>query len=122
MEGAALRFMLMASAGWWNNQRQETVAYLIEENRILRAQLRGRRLQLTDVASAAHRTQVDVREGSVPSSRRPGVLVEIRRLVVRMAEENPTWGYTRIRGALPPLAAPAGRRLDAQRPRTARQW
>src|SRR6478735_1971569 len=31
---------------------------------------------------------------------RPSVLVEIRRLVVRMAEENPTWGYTRIVGAL----------------------
>jgi putative transposase len=33
------------------------------------------------------------------SSRR-GVIAEIRQLVVRMAEENPTWGYTRIRGAL----------------------
>jgi hypothetical protein len=31
---------------------------------------------------------------------RPGVMQEIRRPVVRMAEENPTWGYTRIRGAL----------------------
>jgi hypothetical protein len=31
---------------------------------------------------------------------RPGVLVEIRRFVVRMATENPTWGYTRIQGAL----------------------
>jgi transposase InsO family protein len=31
---------------------------------------------------------------------RPGVLSEIRRLVVRMATENPTWGYTRIQGAL----------------------
>ena len=27
---------------------------------------------------------------------RPGVLAEIRRLVVRMAAENPRWGYTRI--------------------------
>ena len=31
---------------------------------------------------------------------RPGVLTEIRRLVVRMATENPKWGYTRIQGAL----------------------
>ena len=31
---------------------------------------------------------------------RPGVLAEIRRLVVRMATENPSWGYTRIQGAL----------------------
>jgi len=39
--------MLMALAGWWSDQRQEAVVYLIEENRILRAQLRGRRLRLT---------------------------------------------------------------------------
>ena len=31
---------------------------------------------------------------------RPEVLVEIRRLVVRMATDNPSWGYTRIQGAL----------------------
>ncbi len=31
---------------------------------------------------------------------RPGVLPEIRRIVVRMATENPSWGYTRIQGAL----------------------
>jgi hypothetical protein len=36
MEGAGLRFMVMAFAGWWTGQQQETVAYLIEENRILR--------------------------------------------------------------------------------------
>lgn len=30
---------------------------------------------------------------------RPGVLAEIRRLVLRMATENPSWGYTRIQGA-----------------------
>jgi hypothetical protein len=26
-------------------------------------------------------------------------VMEIQRLVVRMAEENPTWGYTRTQGA-----------------------
>jgi hypothetical protein len=31
---------------------------------------------------------------------RPGVRAEIRRLAVRMATENPSWGYTRIQGAL----------------------
>ena len=31
---------------------------------------------------------------------RPGVLREIRHLVIRMATENPSWGYTRIQGAL----------------------
>ena len=31
---------------------------------------------------------------------RPGVMREIRELVVRMAEENPSWGYARIQGAL----------------------
>jgi putative transposase len=32
--------------------------------------------------------------------RRPGVLAEIRRLVVRIATENPSWGYTSIQRAL----------------------
>ena len=31
---------------------------------------------------------------------RPGVMKEIRRLIVRMAEENPSWGYARIQGQL----------------------
>jgi hypothetical protein len=44
----ALRIFLMALAGWWAGQQGETVAYLVEENRILRGQLRGRRIQLTD--------------------------------------------------------------------------
>jgi hypothetical protein len=45
----------------------------------------------------ADRSKADVREA--PAGR-PSVLTEIRRLVVRMATENPRWGYTRIQGAL----------------------
>jgi hypothetical protein len=36
-----------AVAGWWADQRQASVAYLIDENRILRGHLGGR-LRLTD--------------------------------------------------------------------------
>jgi hypothetical protein len=39
---------------------------------------------------------------------RRGVLLEIWRLVVRMAEENPTWGYTRIQGAVKNVGHPGG--------------
>jgi hypothetical protein len=43
---------------------------------------------------------------------RPGrrnVLAEIRRLVIGMAKENPTWGYTRIQGALKNVGHRVGR-------------
>jgi transposase InsO family protein len=37
------------------------------------------------------------------------VLVEIRQLVVRMATDNPTWGYTRLQGALENVGHRVGR-------------
>jgi helix-turn-helix protein len=40
---------------------------------------------------------------------RRGVMTEIQRLVVRMAAENPTWGYTRIQGALKNIGHRVGR-------------
>src|SRR5512134_3380922 len=42
-------------------------------------------------------------------SGRRGVLLAIRQLVVRMATENPTWGYTRIQGALTNVGHRVGR-------------
>jgi transposase InsO family protein len=42
------------------------------------------------------------------------VLAEIRRFVVRMAEENPTWGYTRIQGALKNVGLRVGRSTIAR--------
>src|SRR5881409_3562852 len=121
MEGAALRFMLMAFAGWWSDQRQAAVAYLVEENRILRAQLRGRR-RLTDedrcrlaragqrlgrrllrqVATIVtpdtilrwHRRLVARKWTFVPKRPgRPGIMKEISALIVRMVTDNPGWGY-----------------------------
>jgi hypothetical protein len=44
---AAVRLFVMAVAGWWAEQQQDAVGYLVEENRILRAHLRGR-VRLTD--------------------------------------------------------------------------
>ena len=42
------RFMLIAVAGWMNQGLLAVIAYLREENRVLREQLGGRRLPLND--------------------------------------------------------------------------
>ena len=123
--------------GWLDRREREAIAYLIEENRLLRQQLGGRRLRLTDddrrrLAARAHRLgratlraiatiatpdtllrwhrQLIARKWTYAKTPgRRGVLLEIRRLVVRMAEENPTWGYTRIQGALKNVGHRVGR-------------
>jgi hypothetical protein len=124
----SLRLLLAALAGWLDQRRQAAMTYLIEENRVLRGHVRGRirltdeerrrlavhghqlgRRRLGEVATIVtpdtilrwHRRLV-ARKWTYAKKRggRPGVLAEIQRLVVRMAEENPTWGYTRIVGAL----------------------
>ena len=46
--GSVCRFVLMAVAGWMNQEQQHAIQYLREENRVLRAQLGNRRLHLTD--------------------------------------------------------------------------
>jgi putative transposase len=46
-----------------------------------------------------------------PRHGRPGVRQDIRRLVLRMATDNPQWGYTRIQGALKKV----GRRVARSR-------
>ena len=43
-----LRFVLVALAGWMNQQQRDVIDYLDEENRVLREQLGPRRVQFTD--------------------------------------------------------------------------
>ena len=55
-----LRLVLSVLTGWLDCREREAIAYLIEENRLLRRQLCGRRLRLTDddrrrLASRAYR-------------------------------------------------------------------
>jgi len=113
------------------------VGYLIEENRLLRRQLGTRRLRLTDddrrqLAARAYRVgrtalreiatiatpdtllrwhrQLIARTWTYASQpRRRGILLEIGRLVLQMAEDNPTWGYTRIQGAMKNVGHRVGR-------------
>jgi putative transposase len=121
--------MVAVLFGWLEREQREVIAFLREENRVLKAQLHGRRMRLSDderrrlavigrrlgrriLAQIAtivtpdtilrwHRELI-ARKWTYATSRpgRPGVQVEIRRLAVRMATENPSWGYTRIQGAL----------------------
>jgi transposase InsO family protein len=118
-------------AGWIQRHQQHVITYLIEENRLLKAQLGGRRLRLTDtarrrLAALAYplgrqrlkevatiatpdtllrwykRLIAQKFDGSTRRTQlgRPPVAEEVEQLVIRMAEENPTWGYRRIQGAL----------------------
>jgi putative transposase len=124
------RFLLFAVAGWMNQQQQHAIEYLREENRVLRAQLGGRRLRFTDnqrrsLAIKArllgrkvltetttivtpqtllgwHRKLIANKyDGSARwGLGRPVTGNEIEELVVRLASENRSWGYVRIQGAL----------------------
>ena len=54
-----LHVLIAMVAGWVQRHQQQVIAYLIEENRVLKAQLGGRQLRLTDterrrLATLAH--------------------------------------------------------------------
>jgi hypothetical protein len=136
---AALQMVLGVLTGWLDRREREAVAYLIEETRLQRRQLGTRRLRLTDddrrrlaaraygvgravlreIATIAtpdtllrwHRRLIARKWTYAGARGRRGVLLEIRRLVVRMAEENATWGYTRIQGALKNVGHRVGRSI-----------
>ena len=43
-----LQLLIASVAGWMNQRQGEVLEYLIEENRVLKEQLGGRKLRLTD--------------------------------------------------------------------------
>src|SRR5262245_18066613 len=125
-----LSCVVLAIAGWMSRHQQEVIAYLIEENRILREQIGNRRLRFNDdqrrrlaakakklgrqtlneVATIAapetlliwHRNLIDRNHAgsACRTPGRPATPQEIAALAVRMAEENRSWGYARIQGSL----------------------
>jgi transposase InsO family protein len=131
LENIQLQLLLATFAGWVTRQQSQVIAYLIEENRVLKEQVEssGKRPRFTDdqrrrlaakgkplgrkvlcqIATivtpetilAWHRRLIAVK-WTYPKKGvgRPGVMKEVRELIVCMAEENPSWGYARIQGQL----------------------
>jgi hypothetical protein len=125
-----LAFFVLLFSGWINRHQQAIIDYLLEENRVLRAAHGPRRLCLTDDQRGrlavkgkvlGRRCLADIAGIVTPDTilrwyqrlvakkydgsktRRPGrpsTKPDIAALVLRMATENPTWGYTRIQGGL----------------------
>jgi hypothetical protein len=134
-----LAFFVQLFAGWVNRQQRAMIDYLLEENRVLRAAQGSRRLRLADdqrrrlavkgkvlgrrrLAAAAcivtpdtilrwYRRLVATKYDGANVRRpdRPSTKPDIVALVVRMAAENPTWGYTRIRCGLKRVGHDVGR-------------
>jgi len=114
-----------------NQHQHHVINYLTEENRVLHEQIGARRIRFSDdqrrrlaakakklgrkvlaqVATivtpetllAWHRKLIAEKyDGSTHRTRgRPRTAAEIAALVTRMAEENRSWGYRRIRAHLP---------------------
>ena len=129
----ALQFLVLTFAGWVNRHQDDLITYLREENRVLRAHLGPRPLRRTDaqrrrltvrgqqlgrrvwmqVAGIVttdpilrwyRRLIAQTYDGSARRGRgRPMTRRDVVARVVRMAVENPQWGYRRNpRGALAP--------------------
>jgi hypothetical protein len=127
-----LQLLLATFVGWVNREQAQTIAYLVEENRVLKEQLGGRCLRLTndqrrrlarkgqllgrrilaqlativtpDTILRWHR-QLIAAKWAYPGRRvgRPGIMKAIRELIVWMASDNSSWGYCRIQGELKKL-------------------
>jgi hypothetical protein len=134
-----LSFLLMLVSGWVHRHQLTVIELLQAENRLLKQKLRGKRPRFTDAerallarkANAVGRKQLLQLDTIVSPDTllrwhrllvaqkwnfvhrrgpgRPTIMREISELIIRMAHENPNWGYTRIQGALANLNHRVGR-------------
>ena len=134
-----LTFLLTVVAGWVHRHQLMVIEFLQAENRMLKERLHGKRIRFTDEERAllARKAKAIGRKALLEldtmvspdtlirwhrrlvaekwnfstrrSPGRPGIMQEISRLIIRMAQENPNWGYTRIQGALANLNHNVGR-------------
>ncbi len=112
-----LQVLLLTVSGWVNRHQADVIEYLVEENRVLKEQMHGRRLRLTDeqrrrlavkakllgrnalnrVATIVtpdtlmrwHRRLIAIKwTYTAKRVGRPGLMKAIAALIVRMAREN----------------------------------
>ncbi len=124
-----LQMLLLTISGWVHRHQADVIAYLVEENRVLKEQMKGRALRLNDdqrrrlaaLAKMLGRKALDrvativtpdtlmrwhhrliALKWTYKTNRvgRPGLMKAIAALIVRMARENSRWGYSRIQGEL----------------------
>jgi hypothetical protein len=137
------QWFVIALCGWLQREQDDVIVFLREENLVRRAQLGGRRVRLSDperrrLAALGHRlgrrTLADVATIASPDTilrwrrdlilrqrmskgregGRPRVQAHVPTLVVRMATDNATRGYTRMQGALNNLGYQVGRSTIAR--------
>jgi hypothetical protein len=129
---------MICLAGWINRNQQNDIEYLQEEVKVLKEQL-GKRPRFNDAqrrrlaakakklglqrlkniaAVATPRTLLAWHQRLIAqkydasgkrSPGRPPTPAAVRELILKMAAENRTWGYTRIQGALQNLGHEIGR-------------
>ena len=116
-------FLLLIAAGWVHRHQLIVIEFLQAENRLLKDQLRGKRIRFTDAERALlarkakavgrkalleletivspdtllrwHRRLIAEKWNFVHRRRpgRPGIMQGISALIARMAQDNPGWGW-----------------------------
>ena len=134
-----LSFLLMMVSGWAHCHQLIVIEFLQAENQLLRERLRGtanpihgRRAGSSSAQGQSRRAKAVLELDTIVSPDallrwhrrfvaqkwnfakrrgvgRPGIMRHLSELIVRMAQDNPRWGYTRIQGALANLSHKVGR-------------